>query len=296
MKTIPTGVRHGLELSEADLSLEYSSVSVRGSELKYADAGRVSRKRAGSLTTKEPATLAWLDSFQPGEILFDVGANVGMYSVWAAALNKTTVYAFEPEALNYAELNKNIYLNRLHGRVTAYCCGVSDSPKTTVLYLSRFVPAFSHHDCGQNLWEGPVTTLASSPESRPRQGCLAVSLDDLVIIRHDLPQPHHIKIDVDGLEPLVVRGAQRVLQSPDIRTVLIETDFKRKTTPALIRGMDEGGWRFSMDQVCAHHSGNSTPDQWRDQLADRKGGCNIIWFREKDRDFYESYFRDKCAA
>lgn len=298
MKTVEAGApRHGLVLREGtkdDLVLKYSAIKIRGIHLKFADAGRVSRKRVETLTTKEPSTLAWLDSFEPGEILFDVGANVGMYTVWAAALNKTQVFAFEPEALNYAELNKNLYLNELHGLVTAFCCGVSDRTEFTRLYLSKFIPAYSHHDCKENRWEGPVTKIAKSQESRLAQGCVAVSLDELVLIRKDIPRPQHVKIDVDGLEALVVGGAQRLFREGGLKTILIETDFKLKSTPDLIRWMEEAGWKFSMDQVCAHRDITLTEEQWYKRLAEKKGGCNIIWFR--DADFYLDYFRERCAA
>ena len=62
-----------------------------------------------TLFSKEPITLAWIDTFKDGETLYDIGANVGMYTIYAAVMRKANVYAFEPEALNYAELNKNIF-------------------------------------------------------------------------------------------------------------------------------------------------------------------------------------------
>lgn len=295
MKTVDAGTpRHGLYLREGqdktDLEIKYSAIKIRDKYLKFADAGRVSRKRVDAYTTKEPSTLAWLDSFKPGEILFDVGANVGMYTVWAAALNGTQVFAFEPEALNYAELNKNIYLNDLHYLVTAYCCGISNETLATKLYLSKFVPAFSHHDCKLNRWEGPVTKLAKSQEERLGQGCLAVKLDDLVY-NYGLLRPHHIKVDVDGLEALVVGGAERLLKEGLVRTILIETDFKLASTPRLIQFFQMEGWKFSMDQVCAHRDVTLTPTEWNRRLADKKGGCNIIWFKD---DSYIDYFAEKC--
>jgi hypothetical protein len=103
------------------LDLDYSDVEVDGRRLRFATTGSSSRKRLRSLFSKEPITLAWIDTFAQGETLYDIGANVGMYTIYAAVVRKAAVYAFEPEALNYAELNKNIFLNDLHGRVLGYC-------------------------------------------------------------------------------------------------------------------------------------------------------------------------------
>ena len=69
--------------------------------------------------------------------MFDVGANVGMYSIWAAATKGINVIAIEPESQNYAVLNKNILLNNLKDKVTALCFAMSDEEKISELNLRR---------------------------------------------------------------------------------------------------------------------------------------------------------------
>jgi precorrin-6B methylase 2 len=86
------------------LNLDFADVAHAGKVMRYALTGSSSTKRVQSLFTKEPITLAWIDSFKEGETLFDIGANLGMYTVYAAVMRNANVYAFEPEALNYAEL------------------------------------------------------------------------------------------------------------------------------------------------------------------------------------------------
>ncbi len=70
--------------------------------------------------------MAWIAGFEAGEVLVDIGANVGMYTIWAAKTRGVTVYAFEPESQNYALLNKNIFYNQLGDRVHAYGVALSD--------------------------------------------------------------------------------------------------------------------------------------------------------------------------
>ncbi|MDQ3483475.1 MAG: hypothetical protein M3448_08750 [Pseudomonadota bacterium] len=96
------------------LDLEYGDVALREKKMRFATTGSSSKTRLRSLFSKEPITLAWIDTFAKGETLYDTGANVGMYTIYASVMRNAIVYAFEPEALNYAELNKNIFLYDLH--------------------------------------------------------------------------------------------------------------------------------------------------------------------------------------
>src|SRR5689334_12310835 len=84
-----------------------------GTRMVFVTPTVFTRWRVDSIYSKEPCTLDWIAGFGADEILVDVGANVGMYSIWAAATKGTRVFAFEPEAQNYALLNRNIFVNRL---------------------------------------------------------------------------------------------------------------------------------------------------------------------------------------
>ena len=78
--------------------------------------------RAETYETKEPDTIEWIDSFfREGDVIYDIGANIGQYSLYAAKKLKGNcrILAFEPEALNYSKLNKNIVLNNLTDSITA---------------------------------------------------------------------------------------------------------------------------------------------------------------------------------
>src|SRR5882757_3510129 len=68
--------------------------------------------RVQTLATKEVDTIAWLSKMQSGEVLFDVGANMGQYSL-IAAKKGLTVYAIEPESQNFALLCRNIAVNKM---------------------------------------------------------------------------------------------------------------------------------------------------------------------------------------
>ena len=120
-----------------------------GVDAKFFVPNRFTKFRVDSLLTKEPETIEWIEEFHDGDILYDVGANVGVYSVWAALSRGTRVYAFEPEAQNYAVLNRNIIYNGLADLMTAYNVAIGDRDGFGTLYLGNFVTGGSGHAFGE---------------------------------------------------------------------------------------------------------------------------------------------------
>jgi FkbM family methyltransferase len=192
-------------------------VAVRGIRLRMDARSRRERERLDAYLTKEPGTLDWIDRVvKPGQVLFDIGANIGQYGIYAAAKAQgaVTVACFEPEAANYEAMNRNIALNRLSSSTTAYLVALSDELKLGVLHLSGAA------DAGGALHQ---LDRAAENDSGRTQGVVAVSLDTLVYDL-DLPCPTHIKIDVDGHEEAIIRGAGRLLADPRLTSVLIEVN------------------------------------------------------------------------
>jgi FkbM family methyltransferase len=187
--------------------------------------------RAETYSTKEPDTLAWIDAFfRPGEVVYDIGANIGQYSLYAAKRLKgqCQVFAFEPEALNYAKLNRNIVLNGLSGTVLPYCLAVTERTGLDRFFSKTFAPGAALHALHR-----PVTQGEEAFAPQNQQGMMGVSLDDLTG-HFGLAFPNHVKIDVDGIEDLIVRGAGRTLDGPALRTVLVEV-YMYKAVAAEIR-------------------------------------------------------------
>jgi len=270
------------------LELDYAEIEVAGNPMRFALTGSSSKKRLRTLFSKEPITLAWIDTFATGETVYDIGANVGMYTIYAAVTRGAAVYAFEPEALNYAELNKNIYLNDLHGRVLAYCVALSDVDKADRLLLSDFGLGISYHDFEENSWTEDKTFAPDwsvSRDNRRAQGCIGQRLDSLV--KDGLAPPHHIKIDVDGLEHRVVEGMLATLQRPELKTVLIEINFDNPKNLLIVDRMAELGWRYSWEQLRTNRSVKFTVDQIRDYQKRGVGGLNYIFYKD---DFYDAFF------
>ena len=88
-----------------------SKMEIQNKKLGYHVPNKTAVWRVETLLTKEPATIDWLNRLDSSSILLDVGANVGMYSIYASALRGSKVFAFEPESQNFSILVKNIFLN-----------------------------------------------------------------------------------------------------------------------------------------------------------------------------------------
>ncbi len=182
--------------------------------------------RSMGLFTKEPGTCAWIANYvAEGEVFYDIGANVGVYSVLAGHRVGATgkVVAFEPHCANFARLLDNILANRLERVVTA--CSFALHDQDGVLEFSYgSVEAGTANSHLRNGADGSGSP-ASSPISEMK---FAASVDRLIEL-YGFPIPHHIKLDVDGNEPLILRGMRRLLCSErKPRSVQVELDRLRE--------------------------------------------------------------------
>jgi len=206
--------------------------------IKFLCPGKIPVYRARTLHTKEPDTLRWIEGFQEGEILWDIGANVGTYSVYAAVKGHR-VLAFEPSASNYHLLCRNVELNGLSSKLSAYCFAFTDSTKLDCLYMTS-----SKIGSALNSFGAVIAPQNSAAESLSSQATLGFSVDDFIATFHP-PFPDHLKIDVDGLEGKIVNGARRTMADRRLKSVLVELDRKAVTTDhSLIDQFAECGFEF----------------------------------------------------
>ncbi|MEQ8665485.1 MAG: FkbM family methyltransferase [Rhodospirillales bacterium] len=214
--------------------------------------------RVNTLFSKEADTMEWISGFSDRDLLIDIGANVGMYSIWAAAKQGARVLAFEPESQNFAVLNRNIFINGLQDKISAYCVAIGGPTEAgtdytvDVLNLSSFQIGTSCHSFSE---EVDYKLDPATPSFK--QGCIAVPLDGFLqssggIDRFD---DIHIKIDVDGLEHLVVRGAEQILRSPQVRSVLIEINTNLIPHNEIVKLMESRGFATTIHPDAIRSSG-----------------------------------------
>lgn len=166
---------------------------------------------------KEPWTMDWLQSsVQPGEVLYDIGANVGVFSLIGAVSRGARVVAFEPGFANYARLCENIQLNDCGRLVTPLPWLLADREGMRAFTYRSVEPGQSRHEMSD---EAPAQSGAVSEAVIQTMPAIAL---DTAVERFGLPAPHHIKLDVDGAEALVLAGAVATLSGRQLRSVLVE--------------------------------------------------------------------------
>lgn len=206
--------------------LERSPVVVRqhveGIEVAFVVSNWLEyHNRARDSYTGEPETVAWIRSnLAKGDVLWDVGANVGAYTLLAAKLvPQTTVVAFEPYIATFSHLWENIALNQCSEQVTPLCVALSGSSAIENLGISDPRAGSSEHRLGDKSFKF-------------QQPALALRGDDAIKYL-GLNQPNLIKIDVDGYEVEVLRGMTKILDHSSLRTMLVEVQEGTTELPVI---------------------------------------------------------------
>lgn len=232
-----------LTLQEYEKLNPRCDIEHNGVKMAFATPNTLTQWRVTSIYEKEPWTLEWIATFSENEILVDCGANVGMYTIWAAATRGVRVYSFEPEAQNYALLNRNIMANGLAERVKAYCMGLSDQSGLFDLHMADLRIGGSCHAVKE-----PLDAFLRPLKAQFTQGCIARTLDSLVA-EGAVPVPTHIKVDVDGFEHKVIAGARQTLKDAAVRSLLVETNLNLEEHRALVRELNAMGFMHDAAQV-----------------------------------------------
>jgi len=191
----------------------FKALNANGHLIHYAEQG--AGWRYDTLLEKEPETIEWIDTFRPGETLWDIGANVGIYSIYAGVKGITTV-AFEPHFANYHQLCTTIAVNGLQDMITPLCLAFAESKSVSAMNLASVEVGTSMSNFGAAL------DFRGQPfEAAFRQGMIGYDLDSFVE-DFGIQIPDHIKIDVDGIELAIVGGARKTLANPKLQSVSIE--------------------------------------------------------------------------
>lgn len=172
--------------------------------------------RNGMLYEPDVSTVM-LRTLAPGDLVVDVGANIGYFTSLAALLvgPRGQVLAFEPDADNVARLEANLALNQL-ANVTIVRQPVSDRLGEVEFFLN------SDSSGGNALWDpARFPGNVRSERARKRQTLMATTLD-AEIARLGLATPKLIKIDTEGAEQKVLEGARRLLENAAVPFVIAE--------------------------------------------------------------------------
>ena len=124
----------------------------------------------------------------------------------------------DPAASSFAMLMRNIELNQMSDRVSAYCLALSAETKLDMLNMWDTDPGGWMNSFGIE-----TNQFGESIPVSFRQPTMGFSIDDFVRT-FDPPLPSHFKMDVDGLEAMILRGGRETLSSPMVRSAIVEIE------------------------------------------------------------------------
>ena len=211
----------------ADARMRAGSMLLEGgAAVADTDRGRVSfcgpdlratHSQAAVFQIHEPDTIGWIREFPEGAVLWDIGANIGAFALYASLQPTVRVLAFEPGAGSFAVLNRNIELNA-SSRVTAYSIAFAQDTKLDSLNMATTKPGDSMHGFGTE-----KNQFGDAIDVRFLQGAVGFAVDDFVDI-FSPPLPTHVKIDVDGIEADILRGGRKTFSALSVRSMIVEME------------------------------------------------------------------------
>jgi FkbM family methyltransferase len=170
---------------------------------------------------KEPGTVEWIESWlKAGDVFYDIGANVGSYSLisFAHLKGQTKIYSFEPGFLSFSQLCKNIKLNGASQCISPFQVALSDETSLIDLHYQNLETGGALHALGN-----PIDTKGERFDPVFSLPTLSYRLDDFVA-QFGLPKPNHIKMDVDGLEFNILQGGDKTLSHTGLQSILLEIE------------------------------------------------------------------------
>jgi len=198
----------------------YKSIKILGKEIKFFVPNQLLEWRVDTYFSKEPETLEWIDSFQEKDnlIFWDIGANIGLYSIYNSLKHpKSTTIAFEPSSSNLRVLTRNISINNLEKNI-----------KVVSIPLTNKENIFQEMKEGQFIEGGALNSFGEKfdfegKEFKPnmKYNLLGTTIN-YFLENSILDIPDYIKIDVDGIEHLILEGGDKFLNDKKVKSLSIE--------------------------------------------------------------------------
>jgi FkbM family methyltransferase len=249
-------LKTGEEFNSAFLAILMQAarfITHKGHTIKLVSPNWLSQYRADTFATKEPETLEWIESLEKGAVLWDIGANIGLYSIYAAKHKECNVFAFEPSVFNLEVLARNVFNNQLQSRVTIVPIALSDRAGANLFCMTS------------TEWGGALSTFQESYGQDGRE--ITASFEyricgvtmDAAATSLGIPLPHYIKMDVDGIEHLILAGGANVLAQ--VKGIVIEiNDTFTEQSQCAVRLLESAG--LSLYRKCGVGGADGQYNQW----------------------------------
>ncbi len=207
----------------------YKSIKILNKEVKFFVPNQLLEWRVNTCLTKEPETIEWIDGFENKEnlIFWDIGANIGLYSIYNSLKNvNSTTIAFEPSSSNLRVLTRNISINNLENNIK-----VVPIPLTNKQNMFQLMNESNFMEGGAlNSFGDSIDAEGKEFKANMKYTLFGTTMN-YFIENSILDIPDYIKIDVDGIEHLILAGGSKFLKDKKIKSLLIEINqnFKEQS-------------------------------------------------------------------
>ncbi len=209
----------------------YNSVKIGDNVIKFFCPSKKSLMRVKTFHTKEPETLKWIDSFETNSkskiIFWDIGANIGLYSIYASLTHDNIdVISFEPSTSNTRLLSRNISINSLSDRIKIFPLALNDKENIFSLFNETdFQEGSAISTFDKNI--NSVGTILNESTVKNKYKLFGTNIDYLIDNKF-IGVPNYIKIDVDGIEHLILKGASKLMDRDDLKELSVEMNPTNK--------------------------------------------------------------------
>ena len=198
----------------------YKKIQILNQKINFFIPNQLVEWRVDTFHTKEPETLEWIDTFdKSGDFIFwDIGANIGLYSIYNSLKHKKSqTISFEPSTSNLRVLSRNISINNLFDRIKIFTAPLTKGEnKFLIMKEGEFQEGGALNSFGENFdFEGK--------KFLPKMNYQIYGTNINYLIGNKiLDIPDYIKIDVDGIEHLILEGGNKYLNNKKIKSLSIE--------------------------------------------------------------------------
>lgn len=198
----------------------YNVIKILNKDINFFVPNNLVKWRVETFFIKEPETLEWIDSFNDNSkiIFWDIGANIGLYSIYAALKFKNIeVVSFEPSTSNLRVLSRNISINKLENKIKINQFPLTNKEnKYLIMKEGDFVEGGALNSFGESFnFEGNSFNAQNNYQVYGTSINYLLSSNILLI-------PDYIKIDVDGLEHFILEGGDKFLSDKKVKSISIE--------------------------------------------------------------------------
>ncbi len=195
-----------------------------------------------------------------GGVFYDIGANVGFYSLLASAIVglEGRVVSFEPKISSFSKLKKNIEING-GVNIRAFNFALGSEEKEGALYSKSLLP------------DGCASLIAELQRGDYAEKVHIRRLD-AIMEEFKLPEPDFIKIDVEGYEVYVMESVSHLLSSGNAPLILMEVTDNKK---AVIDNLSRFGY-FAAELYKGKWYRIIDPEKARSR--------NLLWYKDVHRE------------